>query len=214
MKADQANSAAPRRPPRAPDPLKAHGALVLLAVSIVAGTLTAVRDGPVQALAAGLGFGGVFLCASALATRSSRKRIARLLWGGTLASAAPLLALMMGANPIFLLYGLVAVFPAALSGLLGARYGFRSPGALAFGIAALVVAAPSSACAGGATPLRSWLLLALLAPFFAWRAGRVARLIGAGGAVTRDVLRRQGWREALYAVTWTFISVAVIHLVE
>jgi hypothetical protein len=198
---------------RIPDPLHAHGAWVYLGVSVLAGALTGVRQGVVPAILAGTGFAGVFLAAGALGTRDPRRRAGRLVLGGLLAIAAPLGAIALSGNAWFLAYGLVAIPPAATAGYLGERAGYRSSLALAFAVTALVVAAPSSACAGGAAPLRSWLLFALLAPFFAWRVWRTGRLIHEKRGWTRPRLRAQGWREAAYAAAWTAAAVLVIHFV-
>jgi hypothetical protein len=198
---------------RIPDPLQAHGAWVYLAVSVLAGALTGVREGMLSALLAGLGFAGVVLGAGALGMRDPGRRAARLLVGGFLAVAAPLGAIALGADARFLVYGLVAIAPAAAAGYLGERAGYRSAPALAFAVTALVVAAPTAACAGGATTLRSWLLLVLLAPFFAWRVWRTLKLIHDRRGWTRPQLRARGWREAAYAVAWTAGAVLVIHVV-
>jgi hypothetical protein len=197
-----------------PDPVQAHGAWVYLVVSILAGALSCVRAGALPAVLAGVGFAGVFLAAGAFGTRDQKRRLKRLVIGGLLATAAPLGAISLGSDAWFLVYGLVAILPAAIAGYFGERTGFRSSLALAFAVTALVVAAPSSACAGGATPLRSWLLLLLLAPFFAWRIACTRRVIVEQTGWTRKRLRQQGWREAAWALLWTTVSVLVIHLVD
>jgi len=164
------------------------------------------------ALVAGAGFAGIFLAASGLALGAGRIRLRRILLGVALALATPFSAVALGANPIFLVYGLIALFPAALAGYAGERFGYHSSPALGLGIAALVVAAPASACAGGATPLRAWVLLGLLTPFFAFRAARVRRALTQTRGWTRRRLRTQGWIEAAYAVGWTTLSILIIHL--
>jgi len=199
-------------PGRIPDPAQAHGAWVYLIVSILAGALSVGGRGFLPALLSGIGFAGVFLAASSLALLRKPRFWRRLLTGVLLATLAPLLALEVGADPAFFVFGLVAVLPAALSGYFAERQGFRSPAALAFAVTALVVAAPSSACAGGASIQRGLLLLALLAPFFAWRTF-VLRKAMTGPGWTRARLRRRGLVESGYAVGWTALSVAVMHAI-
>jgi hypothetical protein len=186
---------------------------VYLVISVVAGALTGLREGALRALLVGIGFAGVFLIAGGIAVRARRQRIRRIVLGGALAVAAPLGARVLGGDARFLAYGLVAIIPAGLAGYLGERLGYLSSPPLAFAVTALVVAAPSSACAGGATPLRSWLLLALLAPFFAWRTWRTREMIRGEKGWTRERLKVQGWREAGWALGWTVLSVVAIHLV-
>ena len=196
---------------RMPDPARAHGAWVYLILSVLAGGLTAAGGGAVPALLTGVGFAGVFLVASSLAI-GWRKARRRLLIGVLVAFGPPLLAIRLGADPIFFAYALVAVFPAGLSAWLAERQGFQSPAALAAAVAALVVAAPCAACAGGASFAQVALLFTLLAPFFVWRTLTVRRLLATEKNVTGARLRARGWREALYGVAWTFLAVGVIHL--
>jgi len=195
---------------RFPDPVKAHGAWVYLCVSILAGALTELGQGFLPAVFAGAGYAGVFLVASAFALWPGPWR-RRFLIGLAFALLSPAVAIALGADPTFLAYGLVAVFPAGAAAWFAYRRGVQSPPALLFGVAALVVAAPSVACAGGAPRAMGWILLALLAPFFAWRTARIRALLGRQGW-DRARLRAVGWREALYAVLWTFLALALIHL--
>ena len=195
-----------------PDPARAHGAWVYLIVSVLAGSLTAVRDGFLPALLAGIGFAGVFLVASSVALGVMRGW-RRFVVGLAVATLAPSLALFLGADPSFFAYGLIALAPAAVAGWLAERRGFQSVGALAFGVAALVVAAPSSACAGGADIGMSLLLLALLTPFFVWRAMVVRRRLTSGKGWSRSRIRAAGIREAIWAVAWTSLVVLLAHVV-
>jgi hypothetical protein len=197
---------------RMPDPAQAHGAWVYLIVSVLAGSLTAVRDGFLPALLAGIGFAGVFLVASSLALGRSRGW-KRLLVGLAVATLAPGLALLLGADPSFFVYGLIALAPAAIAAWFAERGGFQSPRALAFGVAALVVAAPSSACAGGAHTGMSLLLLALLTPFFVWRAMVVRSRLTSQKGWSRSRIRATGIREAVLAVAWTSSVVLLAHVV-
>ena len=52
---------------KVPDPARAHGAWVYLVLSVLAGVLSGAGGGLVPGLLAGVGFAGVFLCASAAA---------------------------------------------------------------------------------------------------------------------------------------------------
>lgn len=200
-------------PGQMPDPARAHGAWVYLIVSILAGALSVGGRGFLPALLSGIGFAGVFLSASSLALIGKPTFLRRLLIGILVATLAPLLALRTGADPAFFILGLVAIFPAALSGYFAERQGFRSPAALAFAVTALVVAAPAAACAGGASIHRGLLLLAFLAPFFAWRTYVLRRSMH-GPGWTRTRLRRRGLRESAYALGWSALSIGVMHAVD
>lgn len=196
---------------RAPDPARAHGAWVYLFVSILAGLLSARGHGTTAALCAGLAFVGVFVFVSALAIRPRPWR-ARFVSGLAFAIAATATGLLLGADPMFLVYSMVAVFPIATSVWFAMQQGFLSAPALAFGVVGLAVAAPAAACAGGANPGLGFLLLGLLALFFAWRTWRTRRALQDGGAWDRARLKRLGLREALFAAAWTIVAVGVVHL--
>jgi hypothetical protein len=196
---------------RVPDPAKAHGAWVYLLVSVLAGALTAAGIGFLPALFSGLAFAGVFLLASSVAL-GWPKGARRMLTGAVIALSALVLALALGADRTFFVYGLTALFPAAMASWFAHRRGFLSPAALSFGVAALVVAAPCAACAGGASAAQSWFLLLLLAPFFAWRTVRIRRMLDEQKGWGRADLRKQGMREAGLSVVWTFLAVLVVHL--
>ena len=211
---NDAHGLKPKRlvPGQMPDPARAHGAWVYLIVSVLAGALSVGGRGFLPALLSGIGFAGVFLAASSLALMGKPTFLRRCLIGILLATLAPCLALQLGADPTFFVLGLVAIFPAALSGYFAERHGFLSPAALAFAVTALVVAAPSAACAGGASIQRGLLLLAFLAPFFAWRTYVLRRsMVGPGW--TRARLRRRGLQESAYALGWTVLSIGVMHAV-
>ncbi|MCB9532560.1 MAG: hypothetical protein H6700_12405 [Myxococcales bacterium] len=195
-----------------PDPAKAHGAWVYLVVSILAGALSVAGQGFVPALFAGLGYAGIFLLASAGALHPRPAWRRRAAWGLLLAAGAPLLALRSGGDPNFFAYALVAAFPAGAAVWFAQRDGFMSPIALCFAVAALVVAAPSAACAGGGTAREGWLLGILLTPFFVWRTWHIRVALARHKGWTRADLRRQGLREALLAVLWTAGAVVAIHV--
>jgi hypothetical protein len=107
---------------------------------------------------------------------------------------------------------MVAFFPMAASVWFATREGFQSAPALSFAVVGLAVAAPAAACAGGTRPGFGWLLLALLAPFFAWRTWHAREGLRGGAGWDRERLRRLGLREALLAAGWTLASVGVVHL--
>ena len=197
---------------RVPDPAKAHGAWVYLVLSILAGTLTATGRGFLPAMLVGVGFAGVFLCASALALVGKRGMASRLAAGLLLAAAGPGAALYLGASPSFFAFSLVALAPAALAGYCAEKLGVMSPQAMAFAVVALVVAAPSSACAGGASVMTGLLLLTLLAPFFAYRTWKVRNAISSETGWTRSRLKKQGLMEVIYGLSWIGIVVLAFHL--
>lgn len=197
---------------KAPDPAKAHGAWVYLVISILAGVLCALRFDVWTALMAGLAFLGVFVIASAMASYPRRWK-GRLAIGALIVAACAAGGLVFGADPLFLAYGAVAVFPAGAAAWFALRHGFQSAGALSFAVVALVVAAPASLCAGGAPHHLGLLLLALLAPFFAWRTWHTREVLRESHGWTRARLRAVGWREAGLALGWTTFAIAVVHLV-
>jgi hypothetical protein len=196
----------------APDPARAHGAWVYVGTSVLAGAAAAGGRGRLAALFAGIAFIGVFLVASALALYPRRwKR--RFLAGAVLALAACGIGLGLGADPWFVVYASIALFPAGAAVWYATRDGVQSPIALAFAVVALTVSAPAAACAGGADPALGWLLVLLLAPFFVWRTWTVRRKIAARKGLGRRELRRLGLREALVAVSWTALALVVVHVV-
>jgi hypothetical protein len=197
---------------RVPDPAKAHGAWVYLVLSILAGTLTATGRGLLPAFLVGVGFAGVFLCASALALVGKRGMKTRLAAGLLLAIVGPGAAIYLGASSSFFAFSLVALAPAALAGYCAEKSGIMSPQAMAFAVVALVVAAPSSACAGGASVSTGLLLLILLAPFFAYRTWKVRDAITTQAGWTRSKLKKQGMTEALYGLGWIAVVVLSFHL--
>lgn len=197
---------------RVPDPARAHGAWVYLILSIIAGTLSATSRGFLPALLVGVGYAGVFLCASAMALVGKPGMAARLISGLILAVLGPGAALHFGASPSFFAFSLVALAPAALAGYCAERHGIMSPQAMAFAVVTLVVAAPSSACAGGASATTGLLLLLLLAPFFAYRTWRVRNAMTPEAGWTRAKLKQQGVTEVFYGVSWLAMVVLAVHL--
>jgi hypothetical protein len=196
---------------RSPDPARAHGAWVYLLVSILAGVLSARGQGTIAALCAGLAFLGVFVLVSALAVRPKPWRL-RFGSGLAFALTAAGTGLLLGADPMFLVYAMVAFFPIAASVWFAVHQGFQSAPALAFGAMGLAVAAPAAACAGGTSPGLGFLLLGLLAPFFAWRTWRTRAALREGRDWDRAKLKHLGLMEALYATGWTIASVGLVHV--
>jgi hypothetical protein len=194
-----------------PDPARAHGAWVYLIVSILAGVLSARGHGSIAALCAGLGFVGVFVCVSALAVRPKPWRL-RFGSGLTFALASTVTGLLLGADPMFLVYAMVALFPISASVWFAMQQGFQSAPALAFAVVGLAVAAPAAACAGGTSPGLGLMLLGLLGPFFAWRTWHTRVALREGRDWDRVKLRRLGLKEALFAAAWTVVSVGVVHV--
>lgn len=196
----------------APDPARAHGAWVYMGMSVLAGAASAGGRGWLAALFAGIAFIGVFLVASALALYPRRwKR--RFLAGGGLALAACAIGFRLGADPWFIVYASIAVFPAGAAVWFATRDGVRSPIALAFAVVALTASAPAAACAGGADPALGWLLVLFLAPFFVWRTWTVRKHLAARKGLNRRELRRIGLQEALIAALWTALALVVVHVV-
>lgn len=146
-----------------PDPARAHGAWVYLISASLAGVLVGIRSGPLPAALVGVGFGGLFFCSSAFAVGRKRGQ-KRFLQGGFLGLAGPGLALYLGADPMFLAYGALAVVPVAVSAFFASKNGFLSVEALAVGVVALALAAPSAACAGGVSATRILVLVAYSRP--------------------------------------------------
>jgi hypothetical protein len=197
---------------RAPDPARAHGAWVYLAVSVLSGVLCTHGRGVLAASCVGLALVGVFLLASGLAIHPKPAR-SRVALGLALAAGGTLGALALGADRMFLVYAGTAAFPAGAAAWLGQRFGFQSVPALVFAAVTLAVAAPAAACAGGADARLGLLLFALLAPFFAWRTWRTRNTLRAQQGWDRAALKRLGLREAAFAVSWMALAIATVHVV-
>ena len=190
-----------------PDPKRAHGAWIYLFASVGAGALVGADDRVEPLMLVGTGFVAAFLVAAGISA-GARRHGSQILAGATLALLAPLGALWMGARPAFLLPAAIAVPTAVAAVVLENRRGFLSRAALISGIAALAMAAPVVAAAGGTTVGRGMLLFGCLWPFYCWRTLRVAAPLRAGGTWDREKLREQGLREAAVAAVWT-LAVAV-----
>jgi len=132
-----------------------------------------------------------------------RRKMRQILLGILLATLGSLGALWLNAEPQFLFVAATAALPATAAVAFEKRYGFLSPLALIAGVAALVMAAPVSAIAGGTAVGRAALLYGLLCPFFCWRTLHVASSLRAQEAWDRLALRARGLREAAIAALWT-----------
>jgi hypothetical protein len=194
-----------------PDPLRAHGAWIYLFAAVGAGALVG-DDHPVEpALLVGTGFAGVFLMAAALSV-GGRRKIRQFLVGASLAILCPLAAFWLHAEPVFLLVAALALVPAAACIVAERKLGFLSKTALITGVAALAMAAPVVASAGGVSWPRTIALFGLLATFFCWRTLRVAAPLQGGGAWNRHQLRTRGLREAAFAAVWTLAVVVALRV--
>lgn len=194
-----------------PDPVRAHGAWIYLIASVGAGALVGVRRGVEPALLVGTGFAGGFLLVAALST-GGRGKVRQLVVGTGLVLLAPTAALWLGAERAFLAVASLALAPAIGAVTLARTRGSLSTSAIAVGIAALTLAAPAAAMAGGVPPVRAGLLFVLLWSFYAWRSTLVAAPLVAGGAWDREELRARGLREAGLAALWTLAVAVVLRL--
>lgn len=185
-----------------PDPLRAHGAWIYLFASIGAGALVGAAYRVEPAMLAGTGFAGAFLVIAAIDVGPQRK-LRQVLLGASLAIVAPLVALWLGAEPVFLNVAALTVLPVVSVVVLARTCGTLSPATLGVGVMTLTLSAPVAAMAGGSSALRAAVLFGLLWPFFSWRTLRVNASLPKGTAWNRAFLRAQGLREALIAAVWT-----------
>lgn len=185
-----------------PNPARAHGAWIYLLLSVASGVLLAVDQEIRYAVLVGAGFVGAFLAAAALSVPS--RRSGRLVWfGAGTAAAGPAVALWFEADSRFLIVGGLAALLGGGAILLEKWFGFLSFTALAVGLAALAIAAPVSAIAGGAGLGRGAALFAFLWPFFCWRTFRIAAPLQSGEVWNRHALKARGLREAAIAAAWS-----------
>ncbi len=192
---------------RHPDPVRVHGAWIYLFASVGAGALVGADHGVERPMLAGTGFVGAFLVTAALLTGVRRKG-RQILVGLLLAVLAPLAAVGVGAGREFLPIAALAAVPALTATWLGKSWGFLSRTTMVMGIAALAMAAPAAAVAGGASLPRSAVLFGLLWVFFCWRTLRLATALESEHTWDRRQLRARGLREAGIAAVW-MLTVAV-----
>ncbi|HEB88808.1 MAG TPA: hypothetical protein ENI85_04485 [Deltaproteobacteria bacterium] len=191
-----------------PDPSRAHGAWVQFFCSAAAGAMLGGRGGIEIPLLVGSGFAGAFLVGAALAVGLHRK--ARRFAGGlALTVAGPAGALLLGADPSFLVVAGATLAPALGAVWLAKRRGILSRATLLAATAAVVAVAPASALAGGASWTAAAVLFALLWPVFSWRGIRISARLEGSGSWDRAALRRSGLREAAIAAAWTVVAVFV-----
>ena len=191
------------------DPKRFHGAWIFLCESIGAGSLVGARHGVEPALLAGTACAGAFLVIAAISA-GVRGRARQLLIGGALVVAAPILALMIGADSRFMMIAGAAIFPAGATVILARRHGFLSPIVLATGVAALAMAAPIAAMAGGASPSRATILFLILWSLFYWRSLIVASLAAGSLPWNADLLRTRGLREAALTASCSLVVAIVL----
>ena len=192
-----------------PDPLHAHGAWVYLSASVAVGALAAPPDHVLPALLAGAGTTGAFMVCGSL--WGHRRRVRPLLIGAAVALCGPLLALLLGAEPVFLAFAGFAALPALAAVLFARVYGSLSLPAIVGATLAIAISAPVAASAGGMPIGRSLLLLSLLAPFFAWRTVHVRTALTARGP-HRTSPKAAGLREARHAAVWCALVVLLSHV--
>ena len=123
---------------------------------------------------------------------------------------APVGALVLGAEPRFVAVAALAALPAAAAVALTKRYGSLATSSLLMGIAAIVMAAPITAVAGGASLQRAALLFGLLAAFFSWRTLRVAASLNDQPTWDRTQLKARGLHEAAVGAIWTLAVTAAL----
>ena len=175
-----------------------------LTASVAVGAFAAPSDQTLPALLAGAGTTGAFMVCGALWARRFERR--PLIVGAVLASAGPLLALALGAQPLFLAFACSAALPALGAVLLARRFGSLSLPAIICATLAIALSAPVAATAGGVPIGRALLLLMLLAPFFAWRTEQVRRLL-TSHMPDRPSARTAGLREARHVAAWSALVV-------
>jgi hypothetical protein len=185
-----------------PNPTRVHGAWIFLFASVASGAVIGSERVIESAMLVGTGFIGAFLFVSALSVGARRNR-RQLLTGASLAAVAPLCALGLNADPSFLGVAGLAALAAMAAIMFEKRRGFLSHAALITGVAALALAAPTVAAAGGASVGQCVLLFALLWSFFCWRTLCVAAPLRVGATWDRMRLRSRGLREAAIAAVWT-----------
>jgi len=192
------------------DPMRAHGAWIYLCTSIAAGALVGANFGVEPAMLVGTSFAGAFLMLAGISVGAWRKR-RQVATGLGLAVFATLGALAFHANPQYLLVTGLAAVVALCTVFLARRYGYLAYVTMLFGVAALAMAAPVAAVAGGATIGRAALLFCLLWPVYSWRTFLVATEFTSGNC-TAIQLRARGLREAGVAALWSLVVALALRI--
>lgn len=117
-----------------------------------------------------------------------------------------------GDEPSFVAVAACAALPAAAAVGLAMRWGSLATSSLLMGIAAIVMAAPMTAVAGGASIQRAALLFALLWSFFSWRTLRVAASLNDQMTWDRKQLKARGFHEAAVGAIWTLAVTLVLRI--
>ena len=192
------------------DPMRAHGAWIYLCTSIAAGALVGANYGVEPAMLVGTSFAGAFLVLAGIAVGVWRKR-RQVVTGLSLAVFATIGALAFHANPQYLLVVAMAAVVAFITIILARRFGYLAHGTMLLGVAALAMAAPVAAVAGGATFFRAALLFCLLWPVYSWRTFLVAKEFASGNC-TATQLRARGLREAAFAALWSLVVAITLRI--
>ncbi len=193
------------------DPMRAHGAWIYLFASITSGALVGTEHAVELAMLVGTGFAGAYLVTASISA-GLRRRKRQILLGGSLAALAPLSALWMGAEPGFVVVAACAAVPALTAIVLAKRVGCLARSYLLVGLAAVVMAAPMTAVAGGASFPRAALLFGLLWPFFSWRTLLVAASVHDREPWDPQQLKARGLREAAIGAVWTLVVTIVLRI--
>ena len=190
----------------------AHGAWVYLFCCVAAGSLIGSDDGVERPMLVGTAFAGVFMVAAALAVGVWRKW-PQVAVGLLVATVGVWLASQLEQDLSFMVIASLAIFPAMATIFLCKTQGFLSPGALVCGVAAVVMAAPVTAVAGGVSPQFSALIFVNLGAFFCWRTLRIAAPLARSGKWDRQELRARGLREAAVSACWTLLVVIAMRAI-
>lgn len=184
-----------------PDPLRSHGAWIVLVLAVGAGALCGSERGVVTGLFIGTVFAGGFLATGAWVV-GLRRKLRQAAAGAVLAGTCLSLALVARDDWTFLGVVGLAALCAVAAAWSSARWGFLSTPALAFGLAALSLAAPAAALTEPADAARAAALFCALWPFSVWRSVRIATPLRSGALWDRRKLRALGLRESALHALW------------
>lgn len=193
------------------NPMRAHGAWIYLFASIASGALVGTQHAVELPMLVGTGFAGAFLVAAAISA-GVQQRARQLLLGGSLVALAPLNALWLGAEPGFLVVAACAAVPAIAAIALAKRVGCLARSYLLVGVAAVAMAAPVTAVAGGASFQRAAVLFGLLWAFFSWRTLLVAATVNDQEPWDGQQMKARGLREAAIGAVWTLAVTIVLRI--
>lgn len=193
------------------DPLRAHGAWIFLFCAVGVGAFAA-RSGRVElAMLIGTVFAGSYLAGAAV-SYPSRRRVRRLALGAALAGGSALLATLLQTDTRWMRVAAIAAVPALVTIALVRSRGLVSRWTLVCGAAAIALAAPTVALAGGASTLQGAVLFACLWPVFSWRSLIVAHSLASARPLEARALRRRGLREARIAAVWSLVVASTVRI--